>query len=93
MIGYALVATLLVGEANAMPLAKAPALSDPGLVENVKIVCDEAGVCVRPPGRRPVATWVYGDNNFVGPAFVGSYNGPGWYGSPRRRYKWWPFYW
>src|SRR5262249_7883079 len=58
------------------------------LVEKVKLVCDEAGFCYRPPLRRPEAHWVYGDNNFRS-----TYVGPGYYGSPRHRYRWWPFYW
>ncbi len=58
------------------------------IVENVKVICDEEGRCYRPPKRRPVARWVYGDNNFYGP-----YAGPGYYGNPRYRYNWWPFWW
>jgi hypothetical protein len=54
------------------------------LAENVKIICEESGVCYRPTGRRPVARWVYGDGAFYGP-----YDGPRNYGSPGRRYSWW----
>jgi hypothetical protein len=53
------------------------------LASNVKIVCEENGVCYRPPGRHLVARWIYGDNAFYGP-----YDGPHYYGSPGRRYKW-----
>ncbi len=78
--------TLLAGGANAMPIYSFGKLR--GVVVDVKVICAEDGRCYRPPTRRPVARWVYGDNNFVGP-----YVGPGYYGSPRYRYRWWPFYW
>ena len=71
---------------NAAPLFNQGNLHAPvSLVENVRIVCLEDGRCYRPRGRRPVARWVYGDNNFDGP-----YVGPGYYGSrPGRHYAWW----
>ena len=69
-------------------LSHKPLVSPPAIVENVKVICDEDGRCYRPPIRRPVARWVYGDNNFYGP-----YVGPGYYGNPRYRYNWWPFWW
>jgi hypothetical protein len=84
--GSLLGAMLLSTGVDAMPMANL--VKPPALVQNAKVVCAEDGHCYRPPRRRPVATWVYGDNNFVGP-----YDGPGYYGSPRYRYRWWPFYW
>jgi len=75
--------------AEALPLLSPKSLvSPPSVIENVKVICDEAGLCYRPPKRRPVARWVYGDRNFYGP-----YTGPGYYGDPRYRYNWWPFWW
>lgn len=75
--------------AEALPLLGAkPVVRTYTAVEQVKVICDEQGRCYRPPKRRPVARWVYGDNNFSGP-----YTGPGDYGSPRSRYIWWPFWW
>jgi hypothetical protein len=53
------------------------------VAEQVRIVCDEAGVCYRPASRRPVARWIYGDGAFSGP-----YDGPRYYGDPARRYRW-----
>src|ERR1700722_21008341 len=88
LLGCLLFVILLVGAASAMPILKAPTLTGAGLAENVKVICEEDGHCYRPPVRRPVARWVYGDNNFVGP-----YTDPGYYGSPRRRHRWWPFFW
>lgn len=90
MFGCLLGLVLLTGEASAMSaLGPAKLASEQGWpIEQVKVICDESGRCYRPPGRRPVARWVYGDNNFVGP-----YSGPGYYGSPPYRYRWWPFYW
>jgi hypothetical protein len=80
---------LICAPAEALPLVSHLQVTEPAsLVENVKVVCDEQGRCFRPPTRRPVATWVYGDNNFYGP-----YAGPGYYGNPRYRYNWWPFWW
>src|SRR5436190_2861471 len=75
--------------AEALPLLGAKPFATPTtVVEEIKVICDEAGYCVRPPKRRPVARWVYGDRNFYGP-----YYGPGYYGDPRYRYNWWPFWW
>lgn len=74
--------------AEALPLLSArPSAPAATMVESVKVVCDEQGRCYRPPGRRPTARWVYGDKNFYGP-----YVGPGYYGDPRYRYSWWPFW-
>lgn len=76
-------------DANAFPVGNPlGTAASPLPVENVKVICHEDGRCYRPPTRRPVARWVYGDNNFVGP-----YDGPGYYGNPRYRYNWWPFWW
>jgi len=52
------------------------------------VICDEGGRCYRPPVRKPVARWVYGDGNFYGP-----YDGPGYYGNPRLRYRVFPYFW
>ncbi|WP_298281525.1 hypothetical protein [uncultured Bradyrhizobium sp.] len=82
-------ALLMTSRAEALPassqLRLAPAAS---MVTEAKVVCRESGHCYRPAVRRPVAKWVYGDNNFSGP-----YTGPGNYGSPAYRYRWWPFFW
>ncbi len=53
------------------------------MVTDVKVVCEQNGVCYRPPGRHPVARWIYGDDAFYGP-----YDGVHSYGAPGRRYKW-----
>jgi hypothetical protein len=75
--------------ADALPLlGPRPLAASAAIIENVKVICDEEGRCFRPPTRRPVARWVYGDNNFYGP-----YAGPAYYGNPRYRYKWYPFWW
>ena len=60
------------------------------LTQEVKVVCEENGVCYRPPTRRPVARWVYGDGAFYGP-----YVGPGNYGAPGKHYNMTPswFWW
>ncbi len=82
-------ATLLCGS----PVLAAPLMTQPDLGRStspavqVKVICHENGHCIRPAGRRPVARWVYGDTNFYGP-----YVGPGYYGNPRYRYNWFPFY-
>src|ERR1700754_5360000 len=68
--------------ADALTLLSQKSFAAPAAVENVKVVCDEQGRCYRPPGRRPVAKWIYSDTNFYGP-----YTGPGYYGSPRYRYN------
>jgi hypothetical protein len=78
------VGLLMVSSANATPLMSHIQSGPESLVQAAKVICDEAGNCYRPPVRRPVARWVYGDNNFIGP-----YTGPGNYGSPRYRYSWW----
>ena len=75
-------------QAQAGILSSPNSASSGGFLEQVKVVCHENGYCVRPPTRRPVAKWVYGDNNFRGP-----YVGPAYYGAPPYRYRWWPFYW
>ena len=80
---------LMCARAEALPLVSHLQLAEPdSLAENVKVICDEDGRYFRPPTRRPVARWVYGDNNFYGP-----YVGPGDYGNPRHRFNWWPFWW
>jgi hypothetical protein len=60
------------------------------LVEQVRVVCEENGVCHQ-VGPRPTARWIYGDGAFYGP-----YDGPRYYGAPGHRYKWGffgPWYW
>jgi hypothetical protein len=78
---------LIATHAGAAPLLVQGQHAPDSLVTEVKVICDEAGNCYRPNRRRPVARWVYGDNNFSGP-----YVGPGNYGPPRYRYTWWPWY-
>lgn len=85
ILGSLFGAILLTSQVGAMPIHRPEAAA---VVQDVKVICNEAGRCYRPPARRPVARWEYGDNNFVGP-----YAGPGYYGSPQYRYKWWPFFW
>jgi hypothetical protein len=67
-----------------MPLAARAAIAAPEVV-NVKIICEENGLCYQ-RGRTPVARWVYGEKNFYGP-----YAGPRYYGSPAYRWRWWLF--
>jgi len=78
---------LIAGNASAAPLLSHMQPAPDSLVTAAKVICDEAGNCYRPDRRRPVARWVYGDKNFYGP-----YAGPGYYGNPRYRYNWWPWY-
>lgn len=77
----------MASEAFAAPLMSHMQPSPSSIVE-VKVICFEDGNCIRPPKRKPVARWVYGDGNFYGP-----YAGPGNYGNPRTRYGWGLFYW
>jgi hypothetical protein len=83
-----IVATALFGlfstAASSMPLLnQASSIARPSaLTENVRIICEENGVCYQ-VGRRPIARWIYGDGAFYGP-----YDGPRYYGPPNRRYKW-----
>ena len=86
LISAAVIGLLAWSGAQAMPLANL-GVAAPPVAEQVKVICHEDGRCYRPPIRRPVARWVYGDNNFSGP-----YVGPGFYGSPGYRYNWWPFW-
>jgi hypothetical protein len=80
---------MLAGGVSASPLVvQARAAQADGTLEQVKVICDESGRCHRPPVRRPVARWVYGDGNFYGP-----YDGPGQYGNPRLRYRVFPYFW
>ena len=80
---------LAAGAASAAPLpAQSPMPDATPMLERVKVVCNEAGRCYRPPARKPVARWVYGDGNFYGP-----YDGPGYYGNPRLRYRVFPYFW
>ncbi len=68
-----------------MPLAPRATFAKPHEAVNVKIICEENGLCYQ-RGRTPVARWVYGEKNFYGP-----YAGPGYYGSPAYRWRWWLF--
>jgi hypothetical protein len=80
----AVVIGLLSTSAFSTPLLnQANSVARPTLAANARIVCEENGVCYRPEGRHPVARWIYGDGAFYGP-----YDGPRYYGSPGRRYKW-----
>ena len=73
---------LAASTASAMPLGGN--LAKPStMVQNARIVCEESGYCYRPPGRRPVARWIYGDRAFSGP-----YTGPGNYGWPNWHSRW-----
>ena len=78
---------LALGTSNvcAMPLAPRASTAYPNAVVEVKIICQEDGFCYQ-KGRRPVARWVYGEKNFSGP-----YVGPGSYGWPNWRSRWWLF--
>jgi hypothetical protein len=75
---------MLSTAALSMPiLNQAGSMAPPALAEPARIVCEESGQCYRPEGRRPTARWIYGDGAFYGP-----YDGPHYYGSPGRRYRW-----
>jgi hypothetical protein len=82
-------ATIAIGMLSTSSGFSAPLFNQAGLVAppalttNVKVVCEENGMCYRPRGRHPVARWIYGDGAFYGP-----YDGPRYYGDPARRYKW-----
>lgn len=81
---FALVVGSAASGASAAPLLnQANSVIGPSLTQEVKIVCDANGLCYRPPGRRLVARWVYGDDAFYGP-YVGSGN----YGPPGRHHGW-----
>jgi hypothetical protein len=76
---------LAASSASAMPLVPRASITASDDVVNVKIICSEDGYCYQ-RGRRPVARWVYGEKNFSGP-----YTGPGYYGPPNQRWRWWLF--
>ena len=76
---------LTASTAFAMPLTPRAAIAAPDDVTEVKIICLEDGRCYQ-RGRPPVARWVYGEKNFSGP-----YTGPGYYGWPNNRWRWWWF--
>ena len=71
--------------AMAMPLTPRASMAAQSDIVDVKIICQEDGFCYQ-RGRRPVAKWVYGEKNFLGP-----YTGPGYYGWPNWRTRWWLF--
>jgi len=74
--------------ASAMPpLNQANAIARPDMAVNVKIICEQDGLCYQ-RGRKPVARWVYGEGAFYGP---GPYVGPSYYGRPGRHWAWWAF--
>ena len=75
----------LASNASAMPISSLGNATLSQIVE-VKIICEEDGYCIK-RGRKPVARWVYGEGAFYGP-----YDGPRYYGNPRYRYNWWPFW-
>jgi hypothetical protein len=87
---FALAIGLVSSIAFALPaLAPGHSMAPPDRVIEVKIVCTIDGQCNRPPQRRPVARWVYGDNAFFGPA---PYSGPGNYGLPGTHWRWFPLF-
>jgi hypothetical protein len=85
VMAFALSLSVAASSASAMPLAPRASLAASHDVVDVKIICLEDGYCFH-RGRRPVARWVYGEKNFSGP-----YTGPGYYGSPNQRWRWWLF--
>jgi hypothetical protein len=87
---FALVIGSVGSSAVALPvLTPGRSTVQPDRIVEVKIICTVDGKCDRPPRRRPVATWVYGDGAFFGP---GSYSGPGYYGLPGSHWRWFPFF-
>lgn len=85
MLGRLSAFCLALGWVTSVQAMPAAAIPQPDALIHVKIVCHEDGRCFR-QGRRPTARWVYGEGNFSGP-----YKGPGYYGSPAYRSRWWPF--
>jgi len=81
VIAFALAAS----SASALPLAPRTSIAPHDIVVSAKIICFEDGHCIQ-RGRPPVARWVYGEKNFSGP-----YTGPGYYGWPNYRWRWWLF--
>jgi hypothetical protein len=87
---FALVVGSVGSSALALPVApQAHFAAQPDRFTEVKIICTEDGICDRPPGRRPVARWVYGDRAFFGPL---PYSGPGYYGWPGAHWRWLTFF-
>ena len=83
---FVMVLAFAASSASAMPLApRASIAATNDDVVDVRIICHEDGYCYQ-QGRRPVARWVYGEKNFSGP-----YTGPGNYGWPNYRWRWWLF--
>lgn len=84
---FALAVGSMGSSATALPtISPGRAMVPPEHLVEVKIICSDSGQCIRPPRRRPVARWVYGDGAFVGP-----YTGPGYYGPPGSHWRWFPF--
>jgi hypothetical protein len=87
---FALAIGSVGSSALALPaLSPGQSMAQPDRLVEVKIICTVDGICDRPPGRRPVARWVYGDRAFFGPL---PYSGPGNYGSPGTHWRWFPFF-
>jgi hypothetical protein len=87
---FAQVIGLVSSSAMALPaLTPGHSIAQPDRIVEIKIICTVDGKCDRPPTRRPVARWVYGDGAFFGP---GSYSGPGYYGLPGSHWRWFPFF-
>jgi hypothetical protein len=87
---FALVIGLVSSSAMALPaLTPGHSIAQPDRIVEIKIICTVDGKCDRPPIRRPVARWVYGDGAFFGP---GPYSGPGYYGFPGSHWRWFPFF-
>jgi hypothetical protein len=86
VFGLAAVIGLISTASFALPLGQSKLLETSSNIVPARVVCDETGVCVRPPTPRPTARWIYGDRSFYGP-----YDGPRYYGNPNRRYGWWIF--
>jgi hypothetical protein len=86
-LSFAFAVGVIASSASAMPLMPGHMLAPATDVVNVKIICEQDGVCYE-RGRRPVARWVYGSDAFHGP---GPYTGPGYYGRPGQHWAWWGF--
>ena len=82
LAGFATMASAMV------PINQGQAYAGLPMIEQARIVCEQDGHCYRPPGRRPLARWIYGEGAFSGP---GPFTGPGNYGWPGSHSIWWPF--
>jgi hypothetical protein len=86
VFGVVTVTGLISSSSLALPVTQPRLVAAPSHAVQARVVCDETGLCVSPPTRRPTARWIYGDRSFYGP-----YDGPRYYGFPNRRYGWWTF--